>query len=59
MRLGDGRRVARVLTGWGGHISLGQFAIVGVGALVAGNLIADHNIDLLLVLIARRRRRRG
>ena len=27
-----------VLTGWGGHISLGQFAIVGVGALVAGNL---------------------
>ena len=30
-----------VLTGWGGHISLGQFAIVGVGAVVAGNLVAD------------------
>jgi len=41
-----------VLTGWGGHISLGQFAIVGVGALVAGNLISDYNTDLLLVLVA-------
>jgi branched-chain amino acid transport system permease protein len=41
-----------ILTGWGGHISLGQFAIVGVGALVAGNLIADYNADLLLALIA-------
>ena len=41
-----------ILTGWGGHISLGQFAIVGVGALLAGNLITDHNTDLLVVLIA-------
>lgn len=41
-----------VLTGWGGHISLGQFAIVGVGALVAGNLITDHNTDILIVLVA-------
>jgi branched-chain amino acid transport system permease protein len=41
-----------ILTGWGGHISLGQFAIVGVGALVAGNLIADYNLDYLLVLLA-------
>ena len=41
-----------VLTGWGGHISLGQFAIVGLGALVAGNLIQNHNLDLFLVLIA-------
>jgi branched-chain amino acid transport system permease protein len=41
-----------ILTGWGGHISLGQFAIVGVGALVAGNLISDHNTDLLIVLVA-------
>ncbi|MDQ2649797.1 MAG: hypothetical protein M3Z03_09590, partial [Actinomycetota bacterium] len=39
-----------ILTGWGGHISLGQFAIVGVGALVAGNLITDHNVDFLLVV---------
>jgi branched-chain amino acid transport system permease protein len=41
-----------ILTGWGGHISLGQFAIVGVGALVAGNLVLDHNADMLLVLAA-------
>jgi len=40
-----------ILTGWGGHISLGQFAIVGVGALVAGNLIQRNNLDLFLVLI--------
>jgi branched-subunit amino acid ABC-type transport system permease component len=42
-----------ILTGWGGHISLGQFAIVGVGALVAGNLIQHWNLDLFLVLIRR------
>lgn len=41
-----------ILTGWGGHISLGQFAIIGVGALVAGNLIQHQNLDLFLVLIA-------
>lgn len=41
-----------ILTGWGGHISLGQFAIVGIGALVAGNLIERWNVDLFLVLIA-------
>ena len=41
-----------ILTGWGGHISLGQFAIVGVGALVAGNLLNNYNADLLLVLVA-------
>ncbi len=40
-----------ILTGWGGHISIGQFAIVGVGALVGGNLIQHQNLDLFLVLI--------
>ncbi len=40
-----------ILTGWGGHISLGQFAIVGMGALVAGNLIERYDTDLLLVLV--------
>ncbi|MCB9376038.1 MAG: ATP-binding cassette domain-containing protein, partial [Microthrixaceae bacterium] len=39
-----------VLTGWGGQISLGQFAIVGAGAIVAGNLVTRWNIDLFLVL---------
>ncbi|HYD10940.1 MAG TPA: ABC transporter permease [Acidimicrobiales bacterium] len=41
-----------VLTGWGGHISLGQFALVGVGGLVAGNLLVDHNTDLFVTLLA-------
>ena len=40
-----------VLTGWGGNISLGQFGLVGVGAMVAGNLIADENMDLIFVLV--------
>jgi branched-chain amino acid transport system permease protein len=40
-----------ILTGWGGHISLGQFAIVGIGALVAGNLLMNYNLDLFIVLI--------
>jgi branched-chain amino acid transport system permease protein len=39
-----------VLTGWGGHISLGQFAVVGIGAFTAGNLIVHQNMDFLLVL---------
>ncbi len=40
-----------VLTGWGGNISLGQFGLVGAGAMVAGNLIADHNLDLIFVVV--------
>ena len=40
-----------VLTGWGGHISLGQFAFVGIGAVVAGNLV-EARVDLLLALMA-------
>ncbi|HEX7136156.1 MAG TPA: ATP-binding cassette domain-containing protein [Iamia sp.] len=39
-----------VLTGWGGSVSLGQIALVGVGGLVAANLIDDFNLDLLLTL---------
>jgi branched-chain amino acid transport system permease protein len=39
-----------VLTGWGGHISLGQFAIVGTGAIVAGNLIQKLDLDLFVCL---------
>jgi branched-chain amino acid transport system permease protein len=41
-----------VLTGWGGHISLGQFGIVGVGAVVGGNLVAKSHADLFFALIA-------
>ena len=34
-----------VLTGWAGQISLGQFAISGIGAAVAGGLAANHGWD--------------
>jgi branched-chain amino acid transport system permease protein len=40
-----------VLTGWGGNISLGQFGIVGVGAIVAGNLVAKTEVDLFIALL--------
>ena len=39
-----------VLTGWAGQISLGQFAIVGMAAGVAGGLVANHNIDFFAAL---------
>ena len=39
-----------VLTGWAGQISLGQFGLVGVGAGVAGGLVAKHNIDFFVAL---------
>ncbi|HYD09254.1 MAG TPA: ABC transporter permease [Acidimicrobiales bacterium] len=41
-----------LLTGWGGSISLGQFAIVGIGAMVAGNLLERWNVDLFVALAA-------
>jgi branched-chain amino acid transport system permease protein len=41
-----------ILTGWAGQISLGQFAFVGVGALTAGHLVANHDQDLFVVLVA-------
>src|SRR3546814_5965185 len=41
-----------VLTGWGGHISLGQFGIVGIGAMTAGNLLPRWNIDLFVAMAA-------
>ena len=41
-----------VLTGWGGHISLGQFAIVGVGAVTAGNLVAGWDVDYFVAILA-------
>jgi branched-chain amino acid transport system permease protein len=40
-----------VLTGWGGQISLGQFAIAGLGAVVAGDLIAKTGADLLIAVV--------
>jgi branched-chain amino acid transport system permease protein len=40
-----------VLTGWGGNISLGQFGIVGIGAMAAGNLLTEWNVDLFVGMV--------
>lgn len=40
-----------MLTGWSGQVSLGQFAIAGVGA-VAGANVLHHDLDLILALAA-------
>jgi branched-chain amino acid transport system permease protein len=40
-----------VLTGWAGQISLGQFAIAGLGAVVTGDLIARAGADLILAIL--------
>ena len=39
-----------VLTGWGGNISLGQFGIVGISSMAAGNLLMRWNLDVFLAL---------
>ncbi|MDY7104657.1 MAG: ABC transporter permease [Actinomycetota bacterium] len=42
-----------VLSGWAGKVSLGQFGVVGVAAIVAGNIVQRWNIDIFVtVLIA-------
>jgi ABC-type branched-subunit amino acid transport system ATPase component/ABC-type branched-subunit amino acid transport system permease subunit len=41
-----------VLSGWSGTVSVGQYAIVGVGAVTAGNLIVKVNLDLVVALAA-------
>jgi ABC-type branched-subunit amino acid transport system ATPase component/ABC-type branched-subunit amino acid transport system permease subunit len=41
-----------VLSGWAGTVSLGQFALVGVGAVVAGDLMMHFNLDFFLSMAA-------
>lgn len=41
-----------VLTGWGGQVSLGQFAFVGLGAGTTAWLLNVHHASLVLCLIA-------
>jgi branched-chain amino acid transport system permease protein len=41
-----------VLTGWGGHMSLGQFGIAGISAMVAANMVAHWNADFFFVILA-------
>jgi len=40
-----------MLTGWSGSVSLGQFAIAGVGGLVCANLLTHLGMDLFLALV--------
>ncbi|MDP1862269.1 MAG: ABC transporter permease, partial [Gemmatimonadaceae bacterium] len=40
-----------VLSGWSGKISLGQFGIVGVAAIAAGNIVQSWNIDIFVTLL--------
>lgn len=39
-----------ILTGWGGQVSLGQYALVAVGALAGGKLTGDIGVPFLLAL---------
>ena len=41
-----------VLTGWAGHISLGQFALVGFGGATTAILYGRHGLDLFLAMPA-------
>ena len=40
-----------ILTGWAGHISLGQFALVGFGAAATAVLYGRHNWDFFLAML--------
>ncbi len=40
-----------VLTGWAGQVSLGQMAIVGIGAAVSATVTSRWNVDLTLGLL--------
>lgn len=40
-----------VLTGWAGQVSLGQMAIVGIGAAVSATVTSRWNVDLTLALV--------
>ena len=40
-----------LLAGWAGQVSLGQFALVGVGAAITGGLAADANADFFVALL--------
>jgi branched-chain amino acid transport system permease protein len=41
-----------ILTGWAGHISLGQFALVGFGAATTAILYGRHDWDFFLAMLA-------
>ena len=40
-----------VLSGWAGEISLGQYALVGIGGVVTGNMVTHWNVDFFVCLV--------
>jgi branched-chain amino acid transport system permease protein len=40
-----------VLTGWAGQISLGQYAIAGVGSVTAAGLASNYHCDFFLTIV--------
>lgn len=40
-----------VLTGWAGQLSLGAWAIAGVGGVLGARLVADHHVPFLLAFV--------
>ncbi|HVT20900.1 MAG TPA: ATP-binding cassette domain-containing protein, partial [Mycobacteriales bacterium] len=41
-----------LLTGWAGQVSLGQFAFVGLGGILVGDLMNHWNLDFFVCLVA-------
>jgi ABC-type branched-subunit amino acid transport system ATPase component/ABC-type branched-subunit amino acid transport system permease subunit len=41
-----------MLSGWSGTVSLGQLALVGVGSIMAGDMMLHFNLDFFLSLVA-------
>ncbi|HVS67542.1 MAG TPA: ATP-binding cassette domain-containing protein [Mycobacteriales bacterium] len=41
-----------LLTGWAGQVSLGQFAFVGLGGVLVGDLMNHWNLDFFICLVA-------
>jgi branched-chain amino acid transport system permease protein len=40
-----------LLSGWGGQVSLGQWAFAGIGAFVAGRLAVAYDLDLVVAMV--------
>ncbi|HVU62317.1 MAG TPA: ATP-binding cassette domain-containing protein [Mycobacteriales bacterium] len=41
-----------VLVGWSGQVSLGQYAFVGLGGVMVGDLMSHWNLDFFVCLVA-------
>jgi ABC-type branched-subunit amino acid transport system ATPase component/ABC-type branched-subunit amino acid transport system permease subunit len=41
-----------VLVGWSGQVSLGQYAFVGLGGILVGDLMTHWNLDFFVCLVA-------